>query len=128
MWAPLFAAGVLTALWMSRRTAGAPRRMGPPAERRRRRRRAHGVICGAARLCAAVVGNDKGAVASILGPPRATAGFAALAPAMLVVSDAFRADTWYYPLDRARRQALVIRFENDIAREAQLVQAPAQPR
>lgn len=78
----------------------------------------------ATRLLAAIPGNNKAAVAAVFGPPRASAGFSALAPAMLVSSDYLHADTWYYPLDSGTQTALVVHFNKDIAKDAQLVDVP----
>jgi hypothetical protein len=79
----------------------------------------------AAALLQAIVGNDKQAIAAIFGPPRASAGFAALAPALLVRSDYLLADTWYYALDKSAQLALVVRFDSGVASHAELVQIPS---
>ena len=59
------------------------------------------------RLTAAIVGNTKGAVAAVLGPPR-VATF--VGPTS---SDYRDARVWYYPLPRDRRLGLAIRFGDD---------------
>ena len=103
-WLPLVAGATLGALWI----------VGKNVARPRRRRTS-------AALLRAIPGNDKAAVVAVFGPPRASAGFAALAPAKLVSADYVHADTWYYPLDRIAKTALVVHFDRDIARDAQLV-------
>jgi hypothetical protein len=107
-WMALLAGGAAGAWWvLRRRLSGA----GPKPEH-------------AAALLRAIVGNDKQSIAAIFGPPRASAGFAALAPALLVRSDYLLADTWYYPLDIRRHTALVVRFDSDVASHAEVVQIP----
>ena len=70
-------------------------------------------------LRAALLGSAKGSVVAVLGPPRT---------AMLGRSfgklSIWRADTWYYPLDRADRSALAIKFENGVAREVDRISVP----
>ena len=123
-WLPLVAGGVAAAWFVARRSAdtsesstqrNSPAKC-PPSPR------------SISRLRAAIIGNDKAAVAAVFGPPRASAGFAALAPTMLVWSDYRHADTWYYPLDTAARAALMVQFDNGIAQDAQLVLTPEQQR
>lgn len=72
-------------------------------------------------LLRAIVGNDKHAVMAVLGPPRASAGFAAVAPALLVRADFLVADTWYYALDPQARTAIVVRFDSGVAQHAELI-------
>lgn len=103
-------AGMLAGLWLLRRQRARASRPAPSFDR----------------LRAAIIGNDKSAVISVFGPPSASAGFAALAPAILVKSDYLHADTWYYPLDQAGKTALVVHFEQNIARDAQMVSSPGQ--
>jgi hypothetical protein len=76
-------------------------------------------------LLAAIPGNNKTTIAAVFGPPRASAGFAAVAPAILVKSDYIHADTWYYPLDSSAQTALVVRFADDVALDAELLTIPA---
>jgi hypothetical protein len=107
----LCAGGVAGMWWMIRRKAALP----TPVARQEP---------SAAALLAAIVGNNKDAIAAVFGPPRASAGFAALAPALLVRSDYLLADTWYYALDRRAQTALVVRFDSGVASHAELVQFP----
>jgi hypothetical protein len=37
----------------------------------------------------------------------------------------WRADTWYYPLDRADRSAIAIRFDGNVARGVDRISVPA---
>jgi hypothetical protein len=67
----------------------------------------------------AIVGSAKGAVKTVLGPPR-TARLGST-PNKLSI---WRADTWYYPLDRADRSAIAIRFEGNVAREVERISVP----
>jgi hypothetical protein len=71
-----------------------------------------------------IIGLDKGKIARIFGPPHAAAGFAAMAPAILMTADKINGDTWYYALDRSARQALVVQFDQGIAKAAQLMRTP----
>ena len=67
----------------------------------------------------AIVGSAKGAVKTVLGPPRtARLGGTASKPSI------WRSDTWYYPLDRADRSAIAIRFEGNVAREVEKISVP----
>ncbi len=67
----------------------------------------------------AIVGSAKGCVKTVLGPPRtARLGRGANKPSI------WRADTWYYPLDRADRSAIAIRFEGNVAREVEKISVP----
>lgn len=72
----------------------------------------------------AIIGMEKDKIARILGPPQASAGFAVVAPAFLMTADKISAETWYYALDRSARQALVVQFDNGIAKDAQLLRTP----
>jgi hypothetical protein len=101
----LLAAGIVAMCWLSRR---AMRRRGMTLVKLRR----------------AIIGLDKARIARIFGPPQASAGFATVAPALLMKADKIDADTWYYALDQATRQALVVQFNNGIARNAQLLRTP----
>jgi hypothetical protein len=72
-----------------------------------------------AALREAIVGSAKGAVKTVFGPPRtARLGRGANRPSI------WRADTWYYPLDRADRSAIAIRFEGNVAREVEKISVP----
>ncbi|HMB95322.1 MAG TPA: hypothetical protein VKK61_04715 [Tepidisphaeraceae bacterium] len=75
-------------------------------------------------LCRAIIGRDKASIVRVLGPPQSSAGFDALTAALLVSSDRFSADTWYYALDRAARRALVVEFNKGVAKNAQLLSVP----
>lgn len=77
-----------------------------------------------AKLRRSIIGLDKTKIATIFGPPQASAGFAAVAPALLMVADKISADTWYYSLDPAAREALVVQFDQGIAKDAQLLRTP----
>lgn len=105
---PLLAGTAVGAVWMVRRAV-----VKRPAPSKRR---------NPARLLAAIPGNTRDAIAAVFGPPRASAGFAAVAPAMLVSADYLHADVWYYPLDLTTQTALIVRFNNHIASDAELVQ------
>ena len=73
-----------------------------------------------AALRAAILGSAKGSVVAVLGPPRtALAGRHAGGKFSI-----WRADTWYYPLDRADRSALAIRFEGSIAKDVERISVP----
>ena len=71
-------------------------------------------------LRGAIVGSAKGAVHAVFGPPRTAMVRSAARP----VGSFWHADTWYYPLDRATRQAMAIRFAGNVAREVDFVTAP----
>jgi ABC-type Fe3+ transport system permease subunit len=101
----LLAAGMMAMWWLGRR-----------AMRRRK--------FTLASLRRAIIGLDKARIARIFGPPQASAGFAAVAPALLMASDKINAETWYYALDRSAREALVVQFDNGVARDAQLLRTP----
>jgi outer membrane protein assembly factor BamE (lipoprotein component of BamABCDE complex) len=105
----VLAMGLAAICWLSRRAVAEQMRVRSMDQLRR-----------------AIIGNDKAAIAAVLGPPRASAGFESIAPAVLVASDSFYADTWYYLLDRAARQALVVQFDCGIARDAQLLRTPVK--
>ena len=67
----------------------------------------------------AIVGSAKGAVVRVFGPPRT----AMLGRGMRTMS-IWRADTWYYPLDQARKSVLAIRFEGNVARDVEQIGVP----
>ena len=69
------------------------------------------------RLRDAIVGNNKTAVASVFGAPPATAGG-------FITGHYHQADTWYYPLNKVEKSAMVIQFENGIACDAQFILTP----
>ena len=72
-----------------------------------------------AALREAIVGSAKGAVKTVFGPPRtARLGRSPHRPSI------WRADTWYYPLDRADRSAIAIRFEGNVARDVEKISVP----
>ncbi len=68
----------------------------------------------------AIVGSAKGAVVNVFGPPR-TALLGRGAHRMSI----WRAETWYYPLDRADRCAIAIRFEGNVARDVEKIGVPS---
>lgn len=107
---PLLAGTAVGAVWMLRR---AVLKRSSPSQRR-----------DPAGLLAAIPGNTRDSIAAVFGPPRASAGFAAVAPAMLVSADYLHADIWYYPLDLTTQTALIVRFSNHVASDAELVQLP----
>jgi outer membrane protein assembly factor BamE (lipoprotein component of BamABCDE complex) len=69
------------------------------------------------KLRTAILGNTRGAVAAIFGPPHATVD----AP---TPKDYWHANTWYYPLDLQRRTAVAIRFSNNIADHVDFIAGP----
>ncbi len=73
-------------------------------------------------LRAAIVGSARGAIAGVLGPPRTAMLGRGTTPRTMSV---WRAETWYYPLDRRSQAALAIRFEANVAREVERVTAPS---
>jgi hypothetical protein len=73
-----------------------------------------------AELRRAVIGAGKGAVVNVFGRPR-TAILGRAAGTLSI----WRSDTWYYPLDRADRSALAIRFEGNVARDVEQISVPA---
>ncbi len=72
-------------------------------------------------LRSAILGSAKGAVLSVFGPPR-TALLGRGASRLSI----WRADTWYYPLERPTRSAMAIRFDRNVAREVERVSAPRE--
>jgi hypothetical protein len=72
------------------------------------------------RLAEAIVGHHRDAVASVLGPPR-IATFVGSAQA---VADYRRADVWYYPVPRAGRVGMAIRFRDENATDVEFFDAP----
>jgi hypothetical protein len=75
----------------------------------------------------AILNNTRQNVAAVLGPPHAaimidttSAGASPAPPA----THWWQAETWYYPLNRRRRAALAIRFQNHQAREVHIVRTP----
>jgi len=61
------------------------------------------------RLCRAIVGADRRAIAAALGPPS---------------TRTMQDDTWYYAIDPRRRLALAIDFVQGIARQTHVLRAP----
>ena len=72
----------------------------------------------------AIIGNDKHAVVAVFGPPPTTGGYTAPPDPALKLPDYFRADTWYYLLDKVNRRALAIQFKSGVASEAQFLEPP----
>lgn len=66
-----------------------------------------------------ILGSAKGSVKAAFGPPR-TAMLGRGATRFSI----WRADTWYYPLDRADRSAMAIRFEGNVARDVEKISVP----
>jgi hypothetical protein len=117
LWVPLLVGGLVTAVLASRRASVRswfertfPSRSNETAPRQTN-------DSALARLRDAILGNNKTAVASVFGAPPATAGG-------FITGHYHQADTWYYPLDKVEKSAMVIHFENGIAREAQFILAP----
>jgi hypothetical protein len=119
-WFPLLAGGVAVA-WFAARSAVRKQSANIRSSSWTRSARPRAIE----RLRAAIIGNDKASVAAVFGPPRASAGFSSLAPAMLFWADYVHADTWYYPLDTAAKAALVVHFDKGIAHDASLVRSPS---
>jgi hypothetical protein len=65
-------------------------------------------------LSRAIPGNDKHAIAAVLGPPQASSGAAS-------PRSVFLADTWYYRLDSQHCIAIAIEFSNDIATDVRVL-------
>jgi hypothetical protein len=76
----------------------------------------------------AIIGNDKHAVVAVFGPPPTTGGYNAPPEPELKLPDYFRADTWYYLLDKVNRCAMAIQFEGGVASEAQFLEPPRHVR
>ncbi len=74
-----------------------------------------------AALRGAIIGSAKGSVVAVFGPPRT-----ALLGRNFTKLSIWRAETWYYPLDRAERSAIAIRFERNIARDVEKIGVPAE--
>jgi hypothetical protein len=114
LWVPLLVGGLLTALLATRRSSLRAwlDRTFPRGERGPRTS-----ASSLALLRDAILGNNKTAVAAVFGAPPATAGG-------FLTGHYHQADTWYYPLDKVDQSAMVIQFENGIARNAEFIQAP----
>ena len=70
-------------------------------------------------LRTAIVGSAKAVVLSAFGPPRtALLGHGARRPSV------WRAETWYYPLDRAARSAMAIRFQGNLVHDVEKISVP----
>ena len=76
-------------------------------------------------LAEAIVGNTRGAVASVFGPPRT----AVLSGPVSGIAEAaaWEAETWYYALERDQPLAMAIEFDRDGARHVEFFQAPMPP-
>ncbi len=70
-------------------------------------------------LRSAILGSAKGAVLSVFGPPR-TALLGRGASRLSI----WRADTWYYPLDRDDRSVIAIQFEGNVAHAVEKITSP----
>ena len=65
-------------------------------------------------LAAAIVGNDKHAVAAVLGLPQASSRVESSRAVFL-------ANTWYYRLDARHRIAIAIEFSKDVASDVRVL-------
>lgn len=72
-------------------------------------------------LRSVILGSAKGSVKAAFGPPRT-----ALLGRGVTRFSIWRAHTWYYPLDRADRSAMAIRFEGNLAREVERISVPTE--
>jgi hypothetical protein len=123
---PLIVAGAV-ALTMTLASGNSPlgkwlRSMFGPSRTRAMRERLARYVRGEqpfAALRAVIVGSAKGAIVTVFGPPR-TAMLGRRANKLSI----WRSDTWYYPLDRADRSALAIRFEGNVARDVERISVP----
>jgi hypothetical protein len=116
LWVPLLVGGLVTAVLTSRRSSlrsWLERKLPMSADDRSSRSNPSSL----ALLRDAILGNNKSAVAAVFGAPPATAGG-------FLTGHYHQADTWYYPLNKVEKSALVIQFENGIAREAKFILAP----
>jgi hypothetical protein len=117
LWVPLLVGGLVTAVLASRRASVRgwfERKLAQPSRGHRSNPSSPSAL---ARLRDAILGNNKSAVAAVFGAPPATAGG-------FLSGNYHQADTWYYPLDKVEKSAMVIEFENGIAREAQFFLGP----
>jgi hypothetical protein len=113
LWVPLLVGGLVAAVLASRRSS-----LRSWIDRKFPARTGEGSKSSSlALLRDAILGNNKSAVAAVFGAPPATAGG-------FVTGHYHQADTWYYPLDKVEKSAMVIQFENGIARDAQFILAP----
>ena len=71
-------------------------------------------------LAEAIVGNSRGAVASVFGPPRN-----AVVPGTFVDGAMPTRETWYYPMRQEQNLAMAIEFIDDSARHVEFFSAPA---
>jgi hypothetical protein len=98
-----------------------------PRVRRQLRERLQGGISSEA-LRAMILGRRKAFVASTFGPPRTAVlrqpRSGAIGLGAIGQTGFWRGDTWYYAFDPAARTALVVEFENDVARDVSLIAAP----
>jgi hypothetical protein len=68
-----------------------------------------------------ILGNRKDAIIDVFGlPPKVQASDGTV----IQSDDPLNADTWYFPLDPVRGTILVVHFEDDLAADAQFVDAP----
>jgi hypothetical protein len=121
LWTPLLLGGVVAAVLASRavRLRRAVRKLlAQPTETPETREH----------LRQAIVGNDKETIAAVFGPPRTAMhrGAGARAASGAASEQYLLADTWYYPYDQAHRTAVVIEFENGVARRAEFIESPVR--
>ena len=71
-------------------------------------------------LAEAIVGNSRGAVAAVFGPPRN-----AVIPGTFAEGELPHHETWYYPMRQEQNLAMAIEFVDDSARHVEFFNAPA---
>jgi hypothetical protein len=127
-WLPMLVGGLVATLaisgsmlfgkWHRQRSEAAP---APRPGRHRKRERE-----SLAKLRRAIVGNDRDAIVKVLGPPPTTSGYRLGSIVQSGEPEYYRADTWYYPMDPVRQRAIAVEFDDGVAREAQIIEVPAQ--
>jgi hypothetical protein len=125
IWTPLVVGGVVAAVFATRssRLRRAAKslwnRGGNPRELIKRQEK----------LRAAILGNEKQTIADVLGPPRTALHRTSAAHARAdttadPAANFLDADSWYYPFDHGDQSAVVIEFEDGVARRAEFIQSP----
>ena len=74
-------------------------------------------------LAEAIVGNSRGAVVAVFGPPRNAVVCSSLLEGGTSLSRS-QHETWYYPLKQEQNLAMAIEFEHDAARHVEFFHAP----